>query len=388
MWWTSDGERILTGAEAALFREALGILVDYVQQDEEGTIWQFGVPPFDTLQHGQKLAVLAQVGSGLFREDELAPKLTAVLESTVAVIYGLVRDMVQLEIDDPEMAGCPPSWRQLVLDACREREIADELPVSNCEDFGEWEILIECLESGVLWDADWEGGEMHLDADPETSRRLKELMRIDEDFYVDVPPDPSGKRLEEILSTLRELTGGPANESETGEGDDLLAGIEDRYHGLLVGPCDPSAAETEAECPLVDEIGVDDEDAFDCTYEEWGEHLRGEVLRAAQEKSHKPSPPPPGDSDIAERVQQATASGLEDGTRIEPRGDGWVVADRFRSFLVDPGDASWVAGDDEEDMPPAVFPTPEAAYQAWARAQAIAAGRARRRDEALSRLGR
>jgi len=107
MWWTSDGQRILKGAEAALFREALGVLVDYVCQDEDGTIWQFGAPPFDTLQYGQKLAVLAQVGSGLLREDEPAPKLTAVLEGTVAVIYGLVRDMVQLEIDDPEMAGPP-----------------------------------------------------------------------------------------------------------------------------------------------------------------------------------------------------------------------------------------------------------------------------------------
>ena len=84
MWWTSDGERILKGAEATLFQEALGVLVDYVQQDEEGTIWQFGVPPFDTLQYGQKLAVLAQVGTGLLRENEPSPKLTAVLEGAVS----------------------------------------------------------------------------------------------------------------------------------------------------------------------------------------------------------------------------------------------------------------------------------------------------------------
>ena len=73
MWWTSDGERILKGAEAALFREALGVLVDYVCQDEDGTIWQFGVAPFDSLQHGQKLAVLTQVGCALLRDDEAPP---------------------------------------------------------------------------------------------------------------------------------------------------------------------------------------------------------------------------------------------------------------------------------------------------------------------------
>ena len=61
MWWTPDGERILQGAEAGLFREALGTVVDMVRDDNE-PLWQFGAPPFDDLQPNQKLAVLAQVG--------------------------------------------------------------------------------------------------------------------------------------------------------------------------------------------------------------------------------------------------------------------------------------------------------------------------------------
>jgi len=32
MWWTPDGERILQGAEARLFRKALGMLVDMVRE--------------------------------------------------------------------------------------------------------------------------------------------------------------------------------------------------------------------------------------------------------------------------------------------------------------------------------------------------------------------
>ncbi len=40
MWWTPDGERILQGAEAQLFQEALGVLVDMVRDDDEG-LWQF-----------------------------------------------------------------------------------------------------------------------------------------------------------------------------------------------------------------------------------------------------------------------------------------------------------------------------------------------------------
>jgi len=42
-----------------------------------------------------------------------------------------------------------------------------------------------------------------------------------------------------------------------------------------------------------------------------------------------------------------------------------VAIDSFHSLLLDPQDASWVASEDIEVMPPAVFPTAEAAYRAW-----------------------
>jgi hypothetical protein len=90
---------------------------------------------------------------------------------------------------------------------------------------------------------------------------------------------------------------------------------------------------------------------------------------------------------LAARIERAKTVGLEDGTQIDPRGDGWVVVDSFYSYLVDPEDAAWVAGDDE-NMPPAVFPSAEAAYWAWERAEETSAARMQRREEALKRLGR
>jgi hypothetical protein len=72
-------------------------------------------------------------------------------------------------------------------------------------------------------------------------------------------------------------------------------------------------------------------------------------------------------------------AGLENGSKIEACGDGWVVVDNLHSFLVDPEDAAWVVGDDDEDMPPTVFPTAAAAYKAWERSGEVAAARKRRR---------
>ena len=68
MWPTPAGERILQGAEAVLFKEGLGTLVDFIHDDTED-LWPSGVEPFDHLQRNQKLAVLAQIGSALLCEE-------------------------------------------------------------------------------------------------------------------------------------------------------------------------------------------------------------------------------------------------------------------------------------------------------------------------------
>ncbi len=206
MWWTPDGERILLGAEAKLFREALAMTVDMVHDDPEG-LWQFGAPPFDNLQPNQKLVVLAQVGTALLRKDQPVPRLTAVSEAAVGAVYEAARLLVEMEIDQTPEWRESPSWRELVLAACRERGIEDLLDVQS-EDLDEWDVLIGCLADGILWDEDWRDSESLMDVDPKAGRAVKEMLGIDEDYYVAVPPDPSAEEMERVWVTLRGLTDG------------------------------------------------------------------------------------------------------------------------------------------------------------------------------------
>ena len=57
MWWTSAGERVLSGAEWDLFREGLSCLWDDVEASEEedgpGTT---GIAVFDGLAKAERLA--------------------------------------------------------------------------------------------------------------------------------------------------------------------------------------------------------------------------------------------------------------------------------------------------------------------------------------------
>ena len=244
------------------------------------------------------------------------------------------------------------------------------------------------------------------DLPPDHARRIKDLMRLPDEVIEPmyealqrwrVSPEVSG-RLEglmteaEIAEALPLLKGNawpprPKPEDDVVEEGNWDTGIEDRYHDLLVGPCDPVTA-AEAECSLVWEVSVSSRRDFDCTYEEWVEHLRAGVLRAAEQKPHELVPPPLEDADIAARVQQAMTTGLTDGTKIQRRGDGWVVIDSFYSYLADPEDGSWVTDPDDENLPAAMFPTPEAAFKAWRRSEQVAAARAKRREEALKKLGK
>ena len=71
---------------------------------------------------------------------------------------------------------------------------------------------------GVLWDEDWKDADIHLDADPQTSCQLKALFQIQEDYYIDVPADPSEDEQEGICETLRELTRESGEETVDGSG--------------------------------------------------------------------------------------------------------------------------------------------------------------------------
>ena len=208
MWWTPDGERILKGAEAQLFREALAMVVDMVRDDNEG-LSDFAAPPFDKLQPNQKLALLAYVGSALLREDQPMPNLTAAEEATVGAVFEMIRTMVELDIERPPEDRTSPTCRELVLAACQERGI-DNLPDDDSEDLGEWDMLVGCLSDGVLWDEDWKDSESLLDADPRASRAVKAVLGIDRDYYIAVPPDPTQQEMDGICATLRALTQNPA----------------------------------------------------------------------------------------------------------------------------------------------------------------------------------
>ena len=426
MWWAPHGERVLRGAEWELFREGLETLWDWVEESSgDPDIFDSGIEAFDRLQIGQKLALLALVGRALSDEGMPHPDLTVNTEAVVAAIFRQIASEVPMEIDqsgDPEWVASLESpeelthWRRLVLAAHREAELQDEAealansegagrykpddlpddedepwspPDVTSEDAEEWEFLVDCLANRILWeDGDYEAGDDFLDADPTEGRARMAMLGIADDYYTDIAPDPTDEQLEPVRRTLRSLCGRPEPKEP-----ELIDGIRDVHHDLLVGPCDAETIANEVACHLVEEVGVLGEDGFDCSHAEWAGLFREEVHRVASAES-------PGlmvrevvlsQQQMAEAAQ-ARESGkplvLEGGLQVELREGGWIVADRHGDVLVDIEEPTWIANGTDPDMPPLKFPTPKEALIGCLWAEMIAAARSERYEAAMKRLGR
>ena len=217
MYKTSNGVRTLAGAERELFAASVAMLTDFLS---DGNDYDAGIAVFDALQRNQKIAVLHGVFKALVLENVRAPRLTAIIEGTVAVVFENINDQVETELacldeddevddeglfsagDEPRYDG--PTWREQIHQACRE-VIDHDLPEVASTDQAEWKFLIDCLSDRILWDQDW-AMVGQLDANPELGARLKQELGVDEDYFVSVPPDPTDEEAERLLKELRRMT--------------------------------------------------------------------------------------------------------------------------------------------------------------------------------------
>lgn len=210
MWATPNGVRTLKGAEAAMIRAIIESMAGDLETGEEvGDEVEYGVKLFDQLQLRQQFAMLALVGSALLLDEVSPPKPNAVNEATIATLFAALQESLEAEIinNDPPISSTSTYWRTIVLAAAREAdEIEVRLPRPTSKARGEWEELISDLAEALIWDLDWEMADTLTDLDPEAARSVKQFLTIDDDYYVEIAPDPSDEELEKIRELLRRIT--------------------------------------------------------------------------------------------------------------------------------------------------------------------------------------
>ncbi len=200
MWRTQYDDRILKGAEAKVFAEALLNLLDEVTEyDFEN--YELGIRCLDTLTFGQKIYVLATVGKGLFRKDVKPVELAAVIEAAIAAVFEYLKKKIIIEIGEPELGT---DWGELLVAARKEME-GEDIPDPTCEDSGEWETELLQLSEAILWDVDYEDEDLYIDKPPEEAQALKDFMRMRDDYFLAIADDLTNEEAEARIQELRKL---------------------------------------------------------------------------------------------------------------------------------------------------------------------------------------
>jgi hypothetical protein len=131
-WDTPLGTRIVAGNEAKLLKYALAAMVDTFEMDTQAGCEpvEYGVTLFDELSWPNRLGLLEQAAQFLFAVTRSPPAPSAVLDASVAALFGQIMHEVEFEL---ESIGAPASrervfWRSLISEAfseCFQDEIAE-----------------------------------------------------------------------------------------------------------------------------------------------------------------------------------------------------------------------------------------------------------------------
>lgn len=196
MWHTETGDRILEGAEAKLFAEGLLNLVDDVNLNNEND-YQLGIPIFDNLIYNQKISILFIISEGLFKKDVPMIELTAFNEGAIASVFEHIKSNLILELEENIDTYC----RNLVTKALIKVGIED-VPLLKSKRLDDWDWAIVSLSDQILWDSDYLQDEI-LDDSPEIAKLIKTQLGINEDYLIDIPPDPNDDETKTQLRKIR-----------------------------------------------------------------------------------------------------------------------------------------------------------------------------------------
>ena len=179
-WHAQDGDLVLLGEEAELFRDAILFLCDEISEaiDDEDSFYG-GARVFDQMTRTQQLASLELVTKSLFHETEDCLELNAWNEATLATILSEIRTLLHWEIDE----GGKEEIRRVIL-----RLTECDVNRDDWNDWSEWDTILDGYEDRFLWDSDFDDTEI-TDMPPDCAASVRQMMGIADEYYASVPPD-------------------------------------------------------------------------------------------------------------------------------------------------------------------------------------------------------
>jgi len=231
MWSTPEGDRVIQGHEAALIRDAVGVMIDELELLADQTAFpplEFGIPVWDGLTWQQKLATLDQVLRHLLQASLPPLPLTSIYESAVGAIFEKIKCSIEVELDfartetQSEFHDADDTWRTMVLLAFNEPRYTEDGsmsgdPVDDLDsDFYPagpddmrqdlWFNVVENLADRLLWDRDYEMEDVFADVEPDQAAAMKSYMGVAEGYYRQIAPDLRDDQVETVIQRVKAIT--------------------------------------------------------------------------------------------------------------------------------------------------------------------------------------
>jgi hypothetical protein len=197
-WPTTQGLRILRGAEAELVAGAIGMMVDthVAELRDHAEPWSYGVEWFDQWEPAQRLWLLEQVTTSMLGRNVIDSP-AAMFDATADAIFMEVIDLIQIETEQGSATEAQlftegqRSWREDVLRAWQQ-QTKRPIEVSDSQtDLGVWQRLITQIADQILGVRVYQRAEAFRDGDITITAAFLRDRGLPEDYLSRIPPLPT-----------------------------------------------------------------------------------------------------------------------------------------------------------------------------------------------------
>lgn len=167
-------------------------MVDHlVAEGREGDPQEvYGIQWFDQWDWQQRIWLLERVSLALLT-DLAPPSAAAMWEASVDAIFHEVRELVEMEIRDPDCMQTTKSWRQCVIDAFHSQQQRGPKISATATSLQEWHIVITQLADAILGVRLYLKAEPFRDDDIAQTQQFLTRQGLPADFLEQIPPLPT-----------------------------------------------------------------------------------------------------------------------------------------------------------------------------------------------------
>lgn len=209
-WRASSGRAVMPAdvvrlmAEGAMHLRDIGVLHDNDPDDDpddESTLG--GSPSFDRLDQKSRVWAMAYVLRHLSDPELPEPGLTAWSEGIIWAIFLELQALVGEECS----SSLETDYRCLISAACRSVGLEAMSPRIESRDTEAWIGCLLAIADEILWDRDFLDVEEIADLAPDSSATAKRFLRIDDAYFLSLPPVVREEDYRQADRCLRAMAG-------------------------------------------------------------------------------------------------------------------------------------------------------------------------------------